>query len=325
VTEKIVPGGNGSGPSGFTQIPNAVLSCRGMSRWYGQVIGINDVNLDIGPGVTGLLGPNGAGKSTLMKLVTGQIRPSRGTVTLFGEPVWDNPHVMRRLGFCPEQDAFYEGLTGFQFVSSLARLNGYSRAEAGERAEKTLARLDLLQAKDRKIGAYSKGMRQKVKMAQALVHDPQVVILDEPLSGMDPIARRASIRLIREMGAAGCTVIVSSHILHEVEGMTRSILLVHNGRIVAEGDVHEIRDLIDEHPHRIFMETADARRLAETLVRWTDVQGVRVDDRGVFVETIRPDAFYSRIPALVLENGLEIESMTSADDNLQAVFDYLVQ
>jgi ABC-2 type transport system ATP-binding protein len=315
----------GNGAGGFVSLSNAILSCRGMSRWYGQVIGINDVNLDLGPGVTGLLGPNGAGKSTLMKLVTGQLQPSRGTVTLFGETVWDNPNVMRRLGFCPEQDNFYEGLTGAQFVAGLARLNGYSRREARDRSEVALGRVDLLAVKDRKIGGYSKGMRQRVKLAQALVHEPQVLILDEPLSGMDPIGRRATIRLIREMGAAGCTVIVSSHILHEVEGMTRSILLVHNGRIVAEGDVHEIRDLIDEHPHRIFMETTDARRLAETLVRWSDVQGVRVDEGGVLVETIRPDAFYSRIPALVLEQGLKVESMTSSDDNLQAVFDYLVR
>jgi ABC-2 type transport system ATP-binding protein len=315
----------GNGAGGFVSLSNAILSCRGMSRWYGQVIGINDVNLDLGPGVTGLLGPNGAGKSTLMKLVTGQLQPSRGTVTLFGETVWDNPNVMRRLGFCPEQDNFYEGLTGAQFVAGLARLNGYSRREARDRSEVALGRVDLLAVKDRKIGGYSKGMRQRVKLAQDLVHEPQVLILDEPLSGMDPIGRRATIRLIREMGAAGCTVIVSSHILHEVEGMTRSILLVHNGRIVAEGDVHEIRDLIDEHPHRIFMETADARRLAETLVRWSDVQGVRVDEGGVLVETIRPDAFYSRIPALVLEQGLKVESMTSSDDNLQAVFDYLVR
>jgi ABC-2 type transport system ATP-binding protein len=320
-----VTGIPGNGAGGFVSLSNAILSCRGMSRWYGQVIGINDVNLDLGPGVTGLLGPNGAGKSTLMKLVTGQLQPSRGTVTLFGETVWDNPNVMRRLGFCPEQDNFYEGLTGAQFVAGLARLNGYSRREAQDRSEVALGRVDLLAVKDRKIGGYSKGMRQRVKLAQALVHEPQVLILDEPLSGMDPIGRRATIRLIREMGASGSTVIVSSHILHEVEGMTRSILLVHNGRIVAEGDVHEIRDLIDEHPHRIFMETADARRLAETLVRWSDVQGVRVDEGGVLVETIRPDAFYSRIPALVLEQGLKVESMTSSDDNLQAVFDYLVR
>ncbi len=318
--------GNGNGADASRPpSPGAVLTCRGLSRWYGQVIGINDVNLDVGPGVTGLLGPNGAGKSTLMKLITGQMKPSRGSLTLFGQEVWDNPEVLRRLGFCPEQDAFYEFLTGLAFVTSLARISGYSRGEARDRALAALEKVNLLEHKDKKIGAYSKGMRQKVKLAQALVHQPQVLILDEPLSGMDPVARITTIRLIRELGAAGGTVIVSSHILHEVESMTRSILLVANGRIVAEGDVHDIRDLIDEHPHRIFLETPDVRELAGVLVGWEDVQGVRVDGGGIVVETIRPDAFYGRLPSLVLERGLKIDSMITADDNLQAVFDYLVR
>jgi ABC-2 type transport system ATP-binding protein len=302
-----------------------VFTCRGLSRWYGQVIGINDVNLDVGPGVTGLLGPNGAGKSTLLKLVTGQLKPSRGTLTLFGQEVWDNPDVLRHLGFCPEQDAFYEFLTGLDFVTSLARMNGMTRAEARDRALAALEQVNLLEHKDRKIGGYSKGMRQKVKLAQAIVHKPRVLILDEPLSGMDPLARITTIRLIRELGASGGTVIVSSHILHEVESMTRSILLVANGRIVAEGDVHEIRDLIDEHPHRIFLETPQVRELAGALVGWEDVQGIRVDGGGIVVETIRPDAFYAKLPGLVVERGLKIESVITADDNLQAVFDYLVR
>ncbi len=316
--------GNGPGPVA-PPVPGAVLTCRGLSRWYGQVIGINDVNLDIGPGVTGLLGPNGAGKSTLLKLITGQLKPSRGSLTLLGQQVWDNPDVLRQLGFCPEQDAFYEFLTGLAFVTSLARMNGYAPAEARRRALAALEQVNLLEHKDRKIGGYSKGMRQKVKLAQAIVHEPRVLILDEPLSGMDPLARITTIRLIRELGAAGGTVIVSSHILHEVESMTRSILLVANGRIVAEGDVHEIRDLIDEHPHRIFLETPQVRELAGALVGWEDVQGIRVDGGGIIVETIRPDAFYSKLPALVIDRGLKIDSMITADDNLQAVFDYLVR
>jgi len=313
---------SGNGVPGGTK---AVLECRGLSRWYGQVIGINDVNLDLAPGVTGLLGPNGAGKSTFLKLITGQIKPSRGTVLLGGQTVWDNPDVMRRLGFCPEQDALYDNLTGLSFVTSLARLNGYTRSEAKAKALKALEVVDLIDAKDKKVGGYSKGMRQRVKLAQALVHDPQVLVLDEPLAGMDPIARRSTIKLIRDLAAAGGTVVVSSHILHEVEAMTQSILLVHHGRIVAEGNVHEIRDLIDEHPHRIFLETNEKRRVAEELVKWDDVHGIRVDDGGIVVETIRPDAFYSRLPSLVLENNFKVESMISADDNLQAVFDYLVR
>jgi len=314
-------GGNGNRPAPL----EPVLEARGLSRWYGQVIGINDVNLDLAPGVTGLLGPNGAGKSTFLKLITGQIKPSRGSVTLYGQTVWDNPDVMRRLGFCPEQDALYETLTGLNFVASLARLNGYSRSEARDRAMRALEIVQLVDAKDQKVGGYSKGMRQRIKLAQALVHEPEVLVLDEPLAGMDPIARRATIKLIRELGASGGTVVVSSHILHEVEAMTQSILLVHHGRIVAEGNVHEIRDLIDEHPHRIFLGTRETRRLAEALVRWDDIHGIRVDEDGLYVETIRPDVFYSKLPGLVLEHDFKVESMISADDNLQAVFDYLVR
>ncbi|HXI03164.1 MAG TPA: ABC transporter ATP-binding protein [Candidatus Saccharimonadales bacterium] len=314
-------GGNGAG----RPEAGAVLTCQGLSRWYGQVIGINDVSLEIGPGVTGLLGPNGAGKSTLLKLITGQLKPSRGSLTLLGQTVWDNPEVMRHLGFCPEQDAFYEFLTGFTFVSSLARMNGYSAAEARDLTLEALERVGLTEFKDKKIGGYSKGMRQKVKLAQAIVHKPRILILDEPLSGMDPLARISTIRLIREIGRAGGTVIVSSHILHEVESMTRSILMMANGRIVAEGDVHDIRDLMDEHPHRIFLETPQVRELAEALVTWEDVQGVKVDGTGLIVETVKPDVFYSRLPGLVLERGLKVESLITADDNLQAVFDYLVK
>lgn len=302
-----------------------VLSCRALSRWYGQVIGINDVNLDIGTGVTGLLGPNGAGKSTLLKLVTGQLKPSRGSVSLFGETVWDNPDVMRRLGFCPEQDAFYERMSGLAFVSALVRLNGYSAREAREKALKAIERVGLTEARDKKIGGYSKGMRQRIKMAQALVHEPQVLVLDEPLAGMDPVTRRDTIDMIRDLGASGGTVIVSSHILHEVEAMTTDILVVANGRIVAEGNVHAIRDLIDEHPHRILLQTREVRRTAEELVKCEDVHGIRIDEDGIVVETVKPDAFYRRLPSLVLEHELKIESMLTTDDNLQAVFDYLVR
>jgi ABC-2 type transport system ATP-binding protein len=302
-----------------------VIACEGLSRWYGQVIGINDVNLKLTPGITGLLGPNGAGKSTFFKLITGQIKPSRGNLTMFGQPVWDNPDVIRRIGFCPEQDALYESMTGFKFVECLVRLNGYSAKESKERALNALEVVNLVDAKDKKVGAYSKGMRQRVKLAQALAHEPELLVLDEPLAGMDPIARRGTIKMIRDLAAAGGTIIVSSHILHEVEAMTKSILLVHNGRIVAEGNVHEIRDLIDEHPHKIRLGTGQARLLAETLIKWGDVQGIKVDEEGVVVETTKPDAFYSRLPQLILDNNLKVDSMVTADDNLQAVFEYLVQ
>ncbi|MDP2054324.1 MAG: ABC transporter ATP-binding protein, partial [Acidobacteriota bacterium] len=186
-----------------------------VSKWYGQVSGLNDVTVSIPPGITGLLGPNGAGKSTFMKLMTGQLKPSQGTIRVLGEPIWGNPDVYARIGFCPEQDAFYDRMTGFEWVNALVRLNGYSDAEAEAAAKAALDKVDLLDASGKKIGAYSKGMRQRVKLAQALVHDPELLILDEPLTGMDPLMRRKTIRLIKDWARAGKHIIVSSHILHE--------------------------------------------------------------------------------------------------------------
>ena len=241
-----------------------VVASDHLSKWYGQVIGLNDVSVSVPPGITGLLGPNGAGKSTFMKLITGQLKPSKGTVTILGAPIWNNPGLYSRIGFCPEQDAFYERMTGLEWVTALVRLNGVSETEAATMAGRALEQVELTDAANKKIGAYSKGMRQRVKMAQALVHDPELLILDEPLSGMDPIARRKSIRMIKEWGRAGKSIIVSSHILHEIESMTANILLVNQGRILAEGNVHQIRDLIDEHPHTVYIKAdhtrADARR-----------------------------------------------------------------
>ncbi len=218
----------------------AILSSEHLSKWYGQVIGLNDVTVSVPPGITGLLGPNGAGKSTFMKLITGQLRPSKGGVTVLGEPIWRNPKLYFRVGFCPEQDAFYERMTGLEWVTALVRLNGYSEKEAADAAEKAMTTVDLMDAANKKIGAYSKGMRQRVKLAQAIVHDPEMLILDEPLSGMDPLARRRTMKMIREWARQGKSVLVSSHILHEVESMTSNILLINNGRILAEGNVHQI-------------------------------------------------------------------------------------
>ena len=237
-----------------------------LSKWYGQVSGLNDVTVSVPPGITGLLGPNGAGKSTFMKLVTGQLKPSKGTVRVLGEPIWRNHELYRRIGFCPEQDAFYDRMTGAEWVSALVGLNGYSEQETADATRRALGAVDLLDAADRKIGGYSKGMRQRVKLAQALAHDPELLILDEPLSGMDPIMRRRTIRQIKEWGRSGKSVLVSSHILHEVESMTSNILLINNGRIVAEGNVHQIRELIDEHPHTVYVRSEDPKRLARAVL-----------------------------------------------------------
>ena len=302
-----------------------IVQATQLSKWYGQVSGLNDVTAAIPAGITGLLGPNGAGKSTFMKLMTGQLKPSKGSITVFGEPVWSNPPVFARIGFCPEQDAFYDRMTGLEWVTALVRLNGLSDAEALNAAKEALSKVDLLDAAGKKIGAYSKGMRQRVKLAQALVHDPELLILDEPLSGMDPLMRRRSIRFIKDWARAGKHIIVSSHILHEIESMTSNILLINNGRILAEGNVHAIRDLIDTHPHTVYVRGDDPRGLARRFLAEDDVLSLRFEPGAVIVETAKPDAFYARLTTLAASGEAGgIDEVTSPDDNLQAVFRYLV-
>jgi ABC-2 type transport system ATP-binding protein len=304
----------------------SVVVAEHVSKWYGQVIGLNDVSLGVPSGVTGLLGPNGAGKSTFMKLITGQLKPSKGTMTVLGEAIWRNPAIYNRIGFCPEQDAFYERMTGLEWVTALVCLNGGSEGAARETARRALEVMELGYAADKKIGAYSKGMRQRVKMAQALAHDPELIILDEPLSGMDPIARRKTIAMVREWGRAGRSVIVSSHVLHEIESMTSNIVLINQGRILAEGDVHQIRDLIDEHPHTVHIKAEHPRALAREFLAADDVLSLRFEDGAVIVQTGRPDAFYTRLTEMAASNACgAIREVTSPDDNLQAVFQYLVK
>lgn len=303
-----------------------VIDTEHLSKWYGQVSGLNDVTVTIPHGITGLLGPNGAGKSTFMKLVTGQLAPSKGAVRVFGEPIWRNPAIYFRVGFCPEQDAFYDRMTGLEWVSALVRLNGLDETAAQAAAMRALERVDLVDAAGKKIGAYSKGMRQRVKLAQALVHDPELLILDEPLSGMDPLMRRKTIRLIKDWARAGKHIVVSSHILHEIESMTPNILLINNGRILAEGNVHQIRELIDTHPHTVYVRGADPRALARRFLAEDDVLSLKFEPGAVIIETARPDAFYGRLTTLAASGEAgAIEEVASPDDNLQAVFRYLVK
>jgi len=303
-----------------------IIAVEHLSKWYGHVSGLNDMTVSLPEGITGLLGPNGAGKSTFMKIVTGQLRPSAGSVRVFGEPIWGKAAQYHRLGFCPEQDAFYEHMTGHEWVEALARLHGMDTAAAAASARRALETVDLLDVADRKIGGYSKGMRQRVKLAQAIVHDPQLLILDEPLNGMDPIMRRRTIRLVKEWGRSGKSVVVSSHILHEIEAMTSNIVLMHNGRMVAEGDVHQIRALIDEHPHRVWIRAADPHEVARQLLAGDEVSSVRFEEGAVVVETPKPDAFYSRLTHIAASGAAgTIDEITSPDDNLQAVFTYLVK
>jgi ABC-2 type transport system ATP-binding protein len=303
-----------------------IIAFDGVSKWYGNVIGLNKLTLDIPAGVTGLLGPNGAGKSTLLQLATGQLRPSQGTVRVMGQDVWDNPELNRRIGLCPEQDAFYEWMTGHDFVRTCARLSGMTRRQAAAAADRAMEIVGMTENMNRAIKGYSKGMRQRTKLAQALVHEPTVLFLDEPLTGTDPVARRDLIDVIRNMGENGCSVVVSSHVLHEIQSLTPRIVLLHRGRLVAQGHVREIRDLIDKHPHRIVLICDRYRELAATLATCVDVDGITflTRDSGLLVETRQPDTFYARLPALALAGGVALREVYSEDDNLEAVFKYLV-
>jgi ABC-2 type transport system ATP-binding protein len=304
-----------------------IVEFRKVSKWYGNVIGINKLTIDVHAGVTGLLGPNGAGKSTLLQLATGQLAPSQGRVRVLGRDAWNCPALNSHIGLCPEQDAFYEWMTGWDFVFTSARLGGLSRPAAHDAAKRTLDAVGMTKHKDRVVRGYSKGMRQRTKLAQALVHNPKVLFLDEPFTGTDPVARRDLMDIVTRLGGEGKSVLISSHVLHEVQSLTSTIILLNRGRLVAQGHIREIRDLMDKHPHQIVLICDDYRKLAGRVLAWDDVEGVRVlrNDKGVMVETRTPDAFYSRLPELSNEDGMAIREVYSDDDSLEAVFKYLVK
>jgi ABC-2 type transport system ATP-binding protein len=307
-------------------VSEPLVTTEKLCKWYGKVVGINDFTVTIPQGVTGLLGPNGAGKSTFIKLLIGALRPSKGTLRVLGERVWGNRLLLARIGYCPEHDGIYEDLTGTEFVAAMARLSGTPAAASRKLARETLEQLGLGAAADRRLGEYSKGMRQRAKLAQAMVHDPEVLLLDEPLTGCDPLARAQITQRIKELGKAGKAVLVSSHILHEVESMTPEILLVYKGQVLAEGNIYRIREMIDEHPHKIRVACDQPRVLAQQLIVSPDVHSVHFEQEGELVlETRNPDGCYPLIPKLALESGLKIRALTSPDNNLQAVFDYLTR
>ena len=295
------------------------------SKWYGQVIGLNEVSLAIDGGVTGILGPNGAGKSTLFKLLMGRLKPSSGNVRLFGVDPWESTAPYRRVGYVAETEKLYDWMTGHDFVSTLARLHGMTREEASDRASHVLDFVGLADVQNKEIGKYSKGMRQRVKIAHALVHDPDLIILDEPLHGCDPIARTSIMSVIRDLGTQGKTVLVSSHILDEIERITEQIVILHNGRLLALGNLHAIRDLLDKHPHRILIRTENPRKLAEYFVPEEPVYGVRFAEEGA-LEVLTNDlsAAHSVLPRVIVESGLKITSIENPDDNLEALLGYLV-
>ena len=305
---------------------DAILSCQDLTKLYGTVIGVNDVSIELEPGVHGILGPNGAGKSTLIKLITGQLRPTEGTVRVLGQDPWNNPGLMARVGYCPEHDAFWSFLSGFKFVEVLASMSGLSASEAAERASAALARVGATDYMHRAISTYSKGMRQRTKLAQAIVHDPDLILLDEPLSGTDPVGRHEMMDLVQSLGDEGTSILVSSHVMHEVQAMTNRFLLIFGGRVLAAGDVREVRDLLYEVPHRIRVVCDDPRALARGVAGEEAVRGVEVEaERGeLWVTTREPRALLSSLPSIAQTANVKLLEFGSEDESLDAVFAYLV-
>jgi ABC-2 type transport system ATP-binding protein len=303
-----------------------VLKAEKLSKWYGNILGISDISLEIGSGITGLLGPNGAGKSTFLKIAAGQLKPKIGTLTVFGEAAFGNSRLFRRVGFCPDHDSAYEEMSGWGFILLLARLHGFAAGEAASRSERALETVGLLESKDRTIKGYSFGMRQRLRLASSILHEPELLMLDEPLRGIDPLWRIRIIQLIKDYGRQGRTVIVSSHILPEIEAMTSEIVLIHQGKIFAKGDIHRIRGLIDSHPHQVSIRCPKPRRLAEQLIHSDFVHSVEFTPQGdgLTVQTGQRDLFFTALMRLIAEAGVEVDEITSPDDNLQAVFDYLI-
>lgn len=295
------------------------------SRWYGQVIGLNDVTAQIGPGLTALLGMNGAGKSTMLRMITGQLRATGGSVTVFGMDPFANPEVYRRIGYCPEIDNFYEYMTGRGFVYHLARLCEMDHVGATKRTNEVLELVGMSDRADRKIAGYSKGMRQRIKLAQAMLQDPEIILLDEPLNGLDPVGRHDYIQMLHHLAQQGKIILVSSHILYEVEQMTPALLLLHRGRLLATGDLRVIRSFIDKHPHQIRIETTDPRRAATLLAGLANVVSLKFIHEGLQIEVRDPDSFYDSLTRICLDSKLDLQGVSSPDNNLESVFKYLVE
>jgi ABC-2 type transport system ATP-binding protein len=294
-----------------------------VSRWFSNVVAVNDVTMAIGPGVTGLLGPNGAGKSTLIAMMSGFLAPSAGTVTLDGEPLWRNEQVYRTIGLVPEREALFDYLTGRQFVVANAELHGLP--DPGAAAQRAIATIEMTDAQDREISTYSKGMRQRIKMASSLVHDPAVLLLDEPFNGMDPRQRIHLMELLRSMGAEGRTVLFSSHILEEVEQVARQIEVMVSGRHAASGDFGAIRRLMTDRPNRFVLRTSDDRLLASALLGDASVRGARMrSEGGIEVEASDFGRFSEVLPRLARQHGVRLLEVTPTDESLESVFSYLV-
>ena len=303
-----------------------MLQAQGVSKMFGLVRALNDIDLRLGPGVTGLLGPNGSGKSTLLKLFSGQLKPDAGEIRLLGADPRRQPGVFRHLGLCPEQDKFYEDLTGETFVTALTRMHGFGPAAALKRARIALDRVGMGRHGYKRIRAMSRGMRQRTKIAQAIAHDPQVVLLDEPLTGADPVARSDLIALVEQLGQEGRCVVVSSHVLHEVEAMTHDVVLIRFGRLRARGDILRLRALLEDRPYRIRAEVPSPRRLASVLISLAHIRATEIIGPSTLeLTTTDLEAACADIPRIVSDNGMVLTGLTSPDADLESLYRYLIE
>ncbi|WP_341717541.1 ABC transporter ATP-binding protein [Micromonospora sp. FIMYZ51] len=301
----------------------STLDLVGVSRWYGNVVAVNDVSMSLGPGVTGLLGPNGAGKTTLLHMMAGFLAPSRGTVTLDAAPTWRNPAVYRRLGLVSEREAVHGFLTAYEFVLATAKL--HKLPDPAEAARRAVAMVELEGAQDRRIGTYSKGMRQRARVAAALVHDPQVLLLDEPFNGMDPRQRLHMMELLHSLGDAGRTILFSSHILEEVEQVSGTVQVMVAGRLAASGDFRTIRRLMTNRPHVFAIRSTDDRALAVALMAEPSVTGVELGRDGLTVRAGDYGGFTRVLPKVALAQGIRVRQLIPEDESLESVFSYLVE
>jgi ABC-2 type transport system ATP-binding protein len=300
-----------------------VVVASNCSKWYGHVLGVSDVSWKLTGGIVGLLGPNGAGKSTLIKMMAGLLNPSRGTLAVYGQSPFHDTAVRRRIGYAPEHEQTWDELTARELVTAMARLAGVPAGKADATARDALDQVGMTAAMDRRVRGFSKGMRQRTKLATAIAHDPDFLLLDEPLTGVDPMARIDIVARIKQLGEAGKTVVVSSHVLYEIESLTSDILVIYRGQVLAEGNVYAIRQLIDRHPHRIRVECDQPHAVAAALAAEDHVARLSFERGAVVIETRDPDRCYDQIASAVLGAGLAVTALSSPDNNLGAVFEYL--
>ena len=302
-----------------------MIKVQGLTKYYGSKPAAKDSTFEVQKGeVFGLLGTNGAGKSPLIKIMMGKIKPSSGAIKLFGTDPWKNPAPYSRVGFVPEHEKLYDWMTAFDFITTFARLHGMTRDEAETEAKRVLSFVSLSDVMHKKIGQFSKGMRQRVKIAHALVNDPELIILDEPLQGCDPLARTTIMNVIKELGAMGRTVLVSSHILHEIERITEQIVILHRGRILALGNSHAIREMLDQHPHKILLECEKPRELAKSIIKIEEVTGMSFAvPEKLLIETKHLGEVHKKLPETIVNSGLKVTTIDNPDDDLQSILMYL--